>query len=91
MNATDRIALDHIDLIKGMKFASDGDEARLVLSSMFDTANDESFAKLASDISPMCRVLQACDVDMHQEDEVPDIWQAKQGHIVRTTPLLIKG
>jgi hypothetical protein len=85
----DRIALDHLDMIKGEMFPCDGDEARNVLSKTFDVT--ESIMKQASDISPMCRVLQACDVNMHQEDEVPDIWQAKQGNIVRTTPLLIKG
>jgi hypothetical protein len=92
MSILDKIALDHIDLIKGEMFPCDGDEVRSVLSKTFEIAeNDESFEKQASDVSPMCRILQACDVNMHQDDDVPDIWQAKQGNIVRTTPLLIKG
>lgn len=91
MSMLDRIALDHLDMIKGETFPCDGDEARCMLTKTFDVTENDSFTKQASDISPICRIFQACDVNMHQEDEVPDIWQAKQGNIVRTTPLLIKG
>ena len=91
MNFLDRIASENIDIIKRDKFLPDGHEARMVLSStidFFDEPKKISFKKKA--FYPISRVLQQCDVDMHQDDAAPEIWKISKGKMIRTTSKFIK-
>jgi len=86
----DRIALDNIGILKSANVGYDDcDEARLVLSSMIDTS-DSIAEKLASSMLPIIRISQGHNLEVHQDDEVPDIWKVKKGKIVRVTSQFIK-
>jgi hypothetical protein len=91
----DRIAEENADILGSddVQF-DDGDDARMLMGSTCDMVgcvNVQHTKKASSGIPVISRIEQACDINMHQDDNTPEVWQVKKGKIVRVTSQFIKG
>lgn len=88
MNILDKIAEDHIDLIKDDELSTD--DSQNYFSEMMDTSDkqEESFDKQACSLLKLA--LQP-DVDYHQNDKTNDFWNIKNSKLLRVVPNIVKG
>jgi len=81
MSFLDKLAEDNANIVKLDKVASVDEELRSILFRTFEPA-EKRFEKTAFH-STFGRIDQTADIDMHQDDETPDIWIQKQGKLIR--------
>jgi len=88
MSVLDRIAEEHFDLIAGEVFEGDGDDARMLMSSMIE--EHVSHQKTASS-SVFSRIQQSELDDMHKDAITRDFWKISKGKLIRIVPTNVKG
>jgi hypothetical protein len=90
----DRIAEENADILGSDDVQNDdGNDARMLMGSCVDMlgcVNAPYVKKASSGIPTISRIEQACDINMHQEDNTPTVWQVKKGKIIRITSQFIK-
>lgn len=90
MNLIDRIAEEFSYLLKDIKVANEN-EQEILSCTIDEPIETESINKTASSSPFFERIFQGIDEDYHQNDEVNDFWQIKQGKLIRIVPKIVKG
>jgi len=88
MNILDKIAEDHVDLIKNDMPTDDSQSYFFEMMDTSDAQQEESFDKQACSLLKLA--LQP-DVDYHQNDKTNDFWDIKNNKLLRVVPNVVKG
>ena len=93
MSFLNKLAEENSNLVEGIeKISSIDDELRSLFSKTFEPVEKKTIGhNKKAFYSTFGRIDQSADINMHQEDETPDVWIPKQGKLIRITSNLIGG